>query len=125
MIHNASTRGDSEGKAKTGMLAALTRCSQSARGSGLDLCVQYACRAQAIAVLLKDSARLEQERAAFANKRQVYKGFSREQLSNGGLQRTHSADSMEGPYSSGNASYSRPQVTQFHYLIGGSNTVSC
>ncbi len=69
-----------------------------------------ACRALAISVLLKDTARLEQERAAFANKRQVYKGFSREQLSNGAVQRTHSADSMDGPYSSANASHSRQQV---------------
>jgi len=69
-----------------------------------------ACRALAISALLKDAARLEQERAAFANKRQVYKGFSREQLSNGAVQRTHSADSMDGPYSSANASHSRQQV---------------
>ena len=68
-----------------------------------------ACRAQAIALLLKDSVRLEQERAAFASKRQVYKGFSREQLSNGIVQRTHSADSMEG-YPSGTSSYNRQQV---------------
>ena len=67
------------------------------------------CRAQAIAVLLKDSTRLEQERAAFASKRQVYKGFSREQLSNGVTPRTHSADSMEG-FSGGTSSYSRQQV---------------
>ena len=69
-----------------------------------------ACRALAISALLKDTARLEQERAAFANKRQVFKGFSREQLSNGAVQRTHSADSMDGPYSSANASHSRQQV---------------
>jgi len=69
-----------------------------------------ACRALAISVLLKDTARLEQERAAFANKRQVYKGFSREQLSNGAVQRTHSADSMDGPYSSAHASHNRQQV---------------
>ena len=66
-------------------------------------------RAQAIVALLKDSGRLQQERAAFASKRQVYKGFSREQLSGGGLvQRTHSADSMDG--FSGNNSYKRQQV---------------
>ena len=60
-------------------------------------------------MLLKDTARLEQERAAFASKRQVYKGFSREQLSNEVVPRTHSADSMEG-FSAGNSSYSRQQV---------------
>ena len=67
------------------------------------------CRAQAIAVLLKYSARLEQERAAFASKRQVYKGFSREQLSNGVVQRTHSADSMDG-FSFSTSSSKRQQV---------------
>lgn len=67
------------------------------------------CRAQAIAVLLKDSARLDQERAAFANKRQVYKGFSKEQLSNGIVSRTHSADSMEG-FSGATSSHNRQQV---------------
>ena len=62
-------------------------------------------------MLLKDTARLEQERAAFASKRQVYKGFSREQLSNGVVPRTHSADSMEGfSFSGGNSSYNRQQV---------------
>lgn len=66
-------------------------------------------RAQAIAVLLKDSGRLEQERAAFANKRQVYKGFSKEQLSNGIVSRTHSADSMDG-FSGATSSYNRQQV---------------
>lgn len=71
------------------------------------------CRAQAIAVLLKDSVRLEQERAAFANKRQVYKGFSKEQLSNGIVSRTHSADSMEG-FSGATSSYSRQQVPCLH-----------
>lgn len=60
-------------------------------------------------MLLKDTARLEQERAAFASKRQVYKGFSREQLSSGVAPRTHSADSMES-FTGGTSSYSRQQV---------------
>ncbi|KAA6422947.1 MAG: hypothetical protein FRX49_06936 [Trebouxia sp. A1-2] len=76
---------------------------------GRDHGVNVRHRALAISVLLKDTARLEQERAAFANKRQVYKGFSREQLSNGAVQRTHSADSMEGPYASANAAHNRQQ----------------
>ncbi|KAL3150779.1 hypothetical protein ABBQ32_000547 [Trebouxia sp. C0010 RCD-2024] len=75
---------------------------------GRDHGVNVRHRAQAIAVLLKDSVRLEQERAAFANKRQVYKGFSKEQLSNGIVSRTHSADSMEG-FSGATSSYSRQQ----------------
>lgn len=62
----------------------------------------HVCRAQAISVLLKDSARLQQERTAFASKRKVYAGFSNEQLSKGSLQRTHSADSMERQFSFGN-----------------------
>ncbi|KAL0033769.1 hypothetical protein WJX77_004657 [Trebouxia sp. C0004] len=76
---------------------------------GRDHGVNVRHRALAISALLKDTARLEQERAAFANKRQVYKGFSREQLSNGAVQRTHSADFMEGRYSSASALHSRQQ----------------
>ena len=77
-----------------------------------DSAVNCTYRAQAIAALLKDSARLQQERAAFANKRQVYKGFSRDQLSTGIVPRTHSADSMNGPFSfsTGKGSYGKQQV---------------
>ena len=85
------------------------------------------CRAQAIAVLLKDRARLEQERAAFASKRQVYKGFSREQLSSGVAPRTHSADSMES-FSGGTSSYNRQQVpplAPFAHCCLSSYLMSC
>lgn len=73
------------------------------------------CRAQAISVLLKDTERLQQERTAFASKRQVYKGFSNEQMSKESLQRTHSADSMDRQFSF-RSPVSTPPATQLHML---------